>query len=93
MAKPMEVLRFLGRSTKRVAVTVVGGALVVAGLAMVVLPGPGLLVVALGFAVLGTEYVWAAVAFERTKSAAATAGRAGSKVARGAVRGIRRGPK
>jgi hypothetical protein len=79
---PAEVVRFLVRSTKRIVVTVVGAALVVGGLAMLVLPGPGILVVVLGFAVLGTEYAWAAAALERTKR---TAGRAGD-VARGAAR-------
>lgn len=73
--RPAEVLRFIGRSTKRVAVSVVGGALVVAGLAMLVLPGPGLVVVVVGFAVLGTEYAWAAAALERTKRAAQQVGR------------------
>jgi uncharacterized protein (TIGR02611 family) len=73
--KPAEVFHFLLRSSKRIAVTVVGGAFVLIGLAMLVLPGPGILVVALGFAILGTEYVWAATALEHTKRAAATAGR------------------
>ena len=93
MAKPMDVLRFLARSGKRVAVSIVGAVLVLGGLAMLVLPGPGILVVAVGFAVLGTEYAWAAAAFERTKNTAAAAGRVGKKAARGAVRGIRRGSK
>ena len=37
----------------------VGGALLVAGLAMLVLPGPGLLVLAAGMAVLAVEFPWA----------------------------------
>lgn len=73
---PAEVLTFIGRSSRRIAVTVVGAALVLAGLAMVVLPGPGLLVVVAGFAVLGTEYAWAAAALERTKRTAAEAAKA-----------------
>jgi hypothetical protein len=77
-----EVLWFIGRSSKRIAVTVVGAAFVAAGVAMFVLPGPGILVVALGFAILGTEYAWAAAALERTKRTAERAGR----VAKGAVR-------
>jgi uncharacterized protein (TIGR02611 family) len=77
-----EVLRFIGRSSKRIAVTVVGAAVVAGGLAMLVLPGPGIIVVALGFAILATEYAWAATALERTKRTAARAGR----VAKGAVR-------
>ena len=76
-----EIAWFIGRSSKRIAVTVVGGALVAGGLAMLVLPGPGILVVALGFAVLGTEYAWAASALERTKRTAERAGR----VTKGAV--------
>lgn len=84
---PREVLRFIGRSSKRVAVSVVGGALVLGGLAMLVLPGPGILVVALGFAVLGTEYVWAATALEHTKRAADKAGEIAMNGARAAGRG------
>lgn len=74
--RPGEVVRFIGRSAKRVAVSVVGGVFVLGGLAMLVLPGPGILVIVIGFAILGTEYAWAAAALERTKDTAARAGRA-----------------
>ena len=73
MTRPVEVLRFIARSSKRIAVSVVGGAFVLGGIAMMVLPGPGLLVIVVGFAILGTEYAWAAVALERTKGVAARA--------------------
>jgi uncharacterized protein (TIGR02611 family) len=53
------VWRFLRTSGKRVAVTIVGFAVLVAGVAMLVLPGPGLLVIIAGLAILATEYVWA----------------------------------
>lgn len=43
----------------RVGVTVVGPLLVVAGIAMTVLPGPGLVVVGIGLALLALEYEWA----------------------------------
>jgi hypothetical protein len=85
-SSPGEVIRFIGRSSKRIAVTVVGAALVALGLAMLVLPGPGIVVVALGFAVLGTEYAWAAAALERTKRAAITAGRTAKDVGRRVIR-------
>lgn len=75
MPDPIEVVRFIGRNSKRIAVSVVGGVLVVAGLVMLVLPGPGIVVLAIGFAVLGTEYAWAAAALERTKDTATRAGR------------------
>lgn len=87
VAKPGEIVRFIARSSKRIAVSVVGGALVVLGLAMLVLPGPGILVVVVGFAVLGTEYAWAAAALERTKRTAEAAGR----VAKGGVTRAARG--
>lgn len=44
---------------RRVVVTLVGFLVVLLGLVLLVLPGPGLLVVALGFAILATEFVWA----------------------------------
>jgi intracellular septation protein A len=44
---------------KRFAVTIVGAALLLLGGAMMVLPGPGILVIVAGLAVLATEYVWA----------------------------------
>jgi uncharacterized protein (TIGR02611 family) len=50
---------FIKRSGKRIAVTVAGGFLVIVGIALLVLPGPGLLVIVLGLGILATEYVWA----------------------------------
>lgn len=86
---PNDVVRFIWRSSKRIAVTVVGGVFVLAGLAMLVLPGPGILIIVVGFAILGTEYAWAAAALERTKRAATQAGtmaRGGAtRAARGAT--------
>ncbi|HUP70093.1 MAG TPA: PGPGW domain-containing protein [Acidimicrobiales bacterium] len=88
-ASPGEIVRFIGRSSKRIAITVVGGAFVLGGLAMLVLPGPGILVVAIGFAILGTEYAWAAAALERTKRTASRA----ADVARGGVDRAAKGAK
>jgi hypothetical protein len=57
---PFKVVgRFVGRNSKRVAVTIVGFCVVLAGLAMLVLPGPGIIVIVAGLAILATEYVWA----------------------------------
>ena len=80
------VVRFAFRSSKRIAVTVVGGVLVLGGLAMLVLPGPGLLVVVAGFAVLGTEYAWAAHALDRSKAMAEAAGQIAKGAAGSSVR-------
>lgn len=56
---PRAVLRFLTRSGKRLAVTIGGVVLVILGVVLLVTPGPGILVVLLGLALLSTEYAWA----------------------------------
>ncbi len=43
----------------RVGVTVTGPLVILTGVAMLVLPGPGLVVIALGLALLALEYDWA----------------------------------
>ena len=53
------VALFIKRSGKRIAITIIGGLVVLLGIAMLVLPGPGLLVIIAGLAILATEYVWA----------------------------------
>lgn len=52
---------------KRFAVTIVGFALLALGAAMMVLPGPGIIVIVAGLAVLATEYVWARRLLVRAK--------------------------
>jgi uncharacterized protein (TIGR02611 family) len=43
----------------RIIVGILGGAIVIGGLALVPLPGPGWVIVFVGLAVLATEFVWA----------------------------------
>jgi uncharacterized protein (TIGR02611 family) len=50
---------FIRRNGKRVAVTIAGFAVLLAGVALLVLPGPGWLLIFLGLGILSTEYVWA----------------------------------
>jgi uncharacterized protein (TIGR02611 family) len=56
---------------KRVARTISGFALLLAGIAMLALPGPGWLTIALGLAVLAPEFAWARRALDRIEAAAA----------------------
>jgi uncharacterized protein (TIGR02611 family) len=58
---------------KRFAVTIVGVALLLVGLAMMVLPGPGILFIVGALAVLATEYVWARKLLEKTRDKATQA--------------------
>jgi uncharacterized protein (TIGR02611 family) len=44
---------------RRVAVAVIGFTVLLIGVAMVVLPGPAIVVIPLGLAILATEFVWA----------------------------------
>src|SRR5256885_13247100 len=53
------VARFIQRSGKRVAVTIAGFAVLLAGIALLVLPGPVCLLIFIGLTILATEYVWA----------------------------------
>ncbi len=55
---------------KKIIVTVIGGLLVVAGLVMMPLPGPGIVVVVAGIGVLAAEYAWARRALSATKEKA-----------------------
>jgi uncharacterized protein (TIGR02611 family) len=63
---PAIVLRWFTRNAKRLAVLVVGCTVLAAGLAMLVLPGPGVLVVVAGLAILATEFAWAERAMNTT---------------------------
>jgi uncharacterized protein (TIGR02611 family) len=53
------VLEAVARATRRGVVFLVGAALVLAGVVMLFVPGPGIAVVLLGLAVLSTEFDWA----------------------------------
>lgn len=53
---------------KRLIVAVVGGTVLLIGLALVVLPGPAFLVIPLGLGILATEFVWARRWLDRAKA-------------------------
>ena len=44
---------------RRIVVAVIGGSILVIGIAMVVLPGPAIIVIPIGLGVLGLEFAWA----------------------------------
>jgi tellurite resistance protein TerC len=47
------------RWARRIAVAVVGGTVLAIGIALIVLPGPALVVIPVGLAILGAEFAWA----------------------------------
>jgi len=60
---------------KRAVVAVVGTTVVLVGVALLVLPGPGLLVISLGLAILATEFVWAKALLTKAREAVTRKGR------------------
>jgi hypothetical protein len=73
MHRPRQLLRVIARNAKRLFVAVVGATFVVAGLGMLVLPGPGFLVLLVGLVVLATEFVWAERLLDRARTRGAKA--------------------
>ncbi len=56
-------------------VLIVGITIILIGIALLVLPGPGTVVIILGLALLGTEFVWARRLLKRVKESGDSAAR------------------
>ena len=55
------------RTGRKLAVATIGGSVVVLGVAMLVLPGPAIIVIPLGLAILAIEFAWARRGLERLR--------------------------
>lgn len=44
---------------RRIVVGVIGGSILLLGVAMIVLPGPAIIVIPIGLGILGLEFAWA----------------------------------
>jgi uncharacterized protein (TIGR02611 family) len=69
----LAVWRWIARSGKQIAVTIVGFALLAAGAVMLITPGPGLVAILAGLAILGTQYSWAQHALQTAREKAGKA--------------------
>lgn len=47
------------KAARRIAIGVVGSTVLLVGLVMIVLPGPAIVVIPIGLAILGLEFAWA----------------------------------
>lgn len=47
------------RTARRVVIAVIGGTLLLLGVAMLVLPGPAVVIIPIGLAILSLEFLWA----------------------------------
>lgn len=55
------------KQVKKLVVGVIGGITVLAGLAMIVLPGPAFVFIPAGLAILATEFSWAKKSLQKAK--------------------------
>jgi uncharacterized protein (TIGR02611 family) len=70
---PGQWIRLIARNAKRLMILILGTAVLLAGVAMLALPGPGVLVIILGLVILATEFAWAERMLDRTTATAAGA--------------------
>lgn len=82
MPKVVAVVRFMARQSFRLSIAALGFTVLGVGLVMLVTPGPGLLVIIGGLAILAHEFAWAARALEKAKGRAALAKEAAMRRAR-----------
>jgi len=73
VAKVTAVLRFLARQSLRLSVAALGFTVLAVGVVLLVTPGPGLLVIIAGLAILAHEFAWAATALDKAKRRGAQA--------------------
>ena len=57
----------LPKTLRRAVVGVIGGTVVLIGVALLVLPGPAFIVIPLGLLILGSEFAWARRLLRRGK--------------------------
>ena len=55
------------KQAKRAAIFVTGGSVLAFGILLIVLPGPAILVIPIGLAILATEFVWAKKLMDKIK--------------------------
>ena len=53
------ITRLMTKHARKILIGIVGGAVLLAGIAMIVLPGPAFVVIPAGLAILATEFEWA----------------------------------
>ena len=79
-----QVAHLTYKTARRIAVLAVGSTILLLGIVMLVTPGPGLIVIPIGLAMLGLEFAWARIWLRKVReglsnhSARNHAGRAAS---------------
>jgi hypothetical protein len=60
---------------RRCAIALIGGTVVIAGVCMIVLPGPAIVVIPAGLAILGLEFAWARLWLKKVRAGGSQATR------------------
>ena len=61
-------LKVIAAPVRKLIVGVIGGTVLLIGIALIVLPGPAFIVIPIGLAILATEFAWARRAIARAKA-------------------------
>jgi uncharacterized protein (TIGR02611 family) len=62
------VFKAVAAPLRKLIIAVIGGTVVLIGIALIVLPGPAFIVIPIGLAILATEFAWAQNALARAKA-------------------------
>lgn len=65
--RSMNPIRASYKVAKRLAVAIIGASVLVVGIVMIVTPGPALVLIPAGLAILGLEFAWARVWLKRLR--------------------------
>jgi hypothetical protein len=71
------------KNARRVVILLVGISVLLVGVAMIILPGPAILVIPAGLAILATEFAWARDLLRRIKDKARDLSRAANVLSKG----------
>ena len=61
------------KAARRIAVLVIGSSVVALGIVMLVAPGPGLVVIPIGLAILSVEFAWARIWLRKVREGISSA--------------------
>ena len=61
-------MKILLTSLRKLVIAIIGGTVLLIGVALIVLPGPAFIVIPIGLAILATEFAWARSMVNRAKA-------------------------
>ena len=61
-------MKILLTSLRKLIVAMIGGTVLLIGIALIVLPGPAFIVIPIGLVILATEFAWARSVINRAKA-------------------------